>query len=70
MLHLQPDNHFKLFAMKKAINTFQVLSLALLAAVIMTGCNCNNDSQPTTTIEKTDNGKIAIETIMTRTSIR
>ena len=67
---MQPDNHFKLFAMKKAINTFQVFSLALLAVVLMTGCNCNNDSQPTTTIEKTDNGKIAIETIMTRTSIR
>ena len=36
----------------------------------MTGCNCNNNSQPTTTVEKTDNGKIAIENIMTRTSIR
>jgi nitroreductase len=56
--------------MKKAINTFQVLALALFVVAIMTGCNCNNDSQPTTTIEKTDNGKIAIQTIMTRTSIR
>jgi nitroreductase len=53
--------------MKKAINTFQVLVLALFVVAIMTGCNCNNEVQPTNT---TDNGKIAIETIMTRTSIR
>ncbi|MBQ6304993.1 MAG: nitroreductase family protein [Bacteroidales bacterium] len=33
----------------------------------MTGCNCNNEVQPTNT---TDNGKISMETIMTRTSIR
>ena len=50
--------------------TFKVLAMALLAVVFMTGCNCNNNSQPTTTVEKTDNGKIAIENIMTRTSIR
>ena len=53
--------------MKKAINTFRVLVLTLLAAIVMTGCNCNNEVQPTNT---TDNGKIAMETIMTRTSIR
>lgn len=64
---MQPDNHFKLFTMKKAINTFQVLVLALFVVAIMTGCNCNNEVQPTNT---TDNGKTAIETIMTRTSIR
>ena len=64
---MQPDNHFKLFSMKKAINTFQVLALALFVVAIMTGCNCNNEVQPT---ETTDNGKTAIETIMTRTSIR
>lgn len=54
--------------MKNTPTTFGVLALALLAAVIMTGCNCNN--QPTAVVEKTDNGKIAMETIMTRTSIR
>ena len=48
--------------MKKTLNLF-VLTLAIL----LTGCNCNENTQPT---EKTDNGKIAIETIMTRTSIR
>ena len=53
--------------MKKAINTFQVLVLALFVVAVMTGCNCNNEVQPTNT---TDNGKTAIETIMTRTSIR
>ena len=53
--------------MKKAINTFRVLILTLLAAIVMTGCNCNNEVQPTNT---TDNGKISMETIMTRTSIR
>ena len=64
---MQPDNHIKLFSMKKAINTFQVLVLALFVVAVMTGCNCNNEVQPTNT---TDNGKTAIETIMTRTSIR
>ena len=64
---MQPDNHFKLFSMKKAINTIQVLVLALFVVAVMTGCNCNNEVQPT---ETTDNGKTAIETIMTRTSIR
>ena len=53
--------------MKKAINSFQVLVLALFVVAIMTGCNCNNEVQP---INTTDNGKTAIETIMTRTSIR
>ena len=54
--------------MKNTPTTFGVLALALLAAVIMTGCNCNN--QPAAVVEKTDNGKIAIDNIMTRTSIR
>lgn len=56
--------------MKNSNKSLRVLALALLAVAIMTGCNCNNDSQTTITNEKTDNGKIAIETIMTRTSIR
>ena len=51
----------------KNVNTLRLLALALLAAVFMTGCNCNETVQP---VEKTDNGKIAIENIMTRTSIR
>ena len=51
----------------KNAKTFKVLTLALLAAVLMTGCNCNESVQP---VEKTDNGKIAIDNIMTRTSIR
>ena len=41
--------------------------LFMLAAIFMTGCNCN-DNQTTTTIDNTKND--AIETIMTRTSIR
>ena len=51
----------------KKVNTLRLLTLALLATVFMTGCNCNETVQP---VEKTDNGKIAIENIMTRTSIR
>ena len=42
--------------------------MALFAVIFMTGCNCNN--QPAAVVEKTDNGKIAIDNIMTRTSIR
>ena len=53
--------------MKNAKISFRVLALALLAAVFMTCCNCNETVQP---VEKTDNGKIAIDNIMTRTSIR
>ena len=53
--------------MKNSNKSLRVLALALLAAFVMTGCNCNNEVQPTDT---TDNGKTAIETIMTRTSIR
>ena len=56
--------------MKNSNKTFRVLALALFAAFLMTGCNCNNEVQPTNATEKTDNGKTAIETIMTRTSIR
>ena len=44
-----------------------VLATVTLAALLMTGCNCNETVQP---VEKTDNGKIAIDNIMTRTSIR
>lgn len=51
----------------KKVNTLRLLTLALLATVFMTGCNCNETVQP---VEKIDNGKIAIENIMTRTSIR
>lgn len=52
--------------MKNAKKTLQVLVLALLSASIMAGCNCNNDQQTNTS----DNMNNAIETIMTRTSIR
>ena len=50
-------------------NTFTLfaIALAILTAVFVTGCNCNNNEQPT---NNTDNGKTAIENIMTRTSIR
>ena len=41
--------------------------LFMLAAIFMTGCNCNNN-QTTTTTDNTK--KDAMETIMTRTSIR
>lgn len=51
----------------KSTKTLRVFALALFAAVLMTGCNCNETVQP---VEKTDNGKIAIDNIMTRTSIR
>ena len=51
----------------KNAKTLRAFAIALFAAVLMTGCNCNESVQP---VEKTDNGKIAIETIMTRTSIR
>ena len=51
----------------KNTKTLRVLALALFAAFLMTGCNCNETVQP---VEKTDNGKIAIDNIMTRTSIR
>lgn len=53
--------------MKNTKKSFRVLALALFATAVMTGCNCNNDVQPTNT---TDNMSNAIETIMTRTSIR
>lgn len=53
--------------MKKANKSLRVLAVALLAAVFMTGCNCNKNEQPTNT---SDNMNNAIETIMTRTSIR
>ena len=53
--------------MKNANKFLRVLAVALLAAVFMTGCNCNKNDQPTNT---TDNKNDAIETIMTRTSIR
>ena len=53
--------------MKNTNKPLRVLALALLVAVFMTGCNYNNNIQPT---EKTDKGNAAIEAIMTRTSIR
>lgn len=51
----------------KNARTLRVFALALFAALLMTGCNSNETVQ---TVEKTDNGKIAIDNIMTRTSIR
>ncbi len=44
----------------------RTVSLLLLAATVMTGCNCNNN-QPS---NSSDNMNNAIETLMTRTSIR
>ena len=43
----------------------RVLAMALLAAAVMTGCNGNSQ-----TTNDADNKNAAIETIMTRTSIR
>ena len=56
--------------MKNRNNSIKALALALLTVVFMTGCNCNDNNQPATMTTKTDNGKIAVEAIMTRTSIR
>ena len=53
--------------MKNTNKSLRVLALALFAAAVMTSCNCNNNDQPTKT---SDNMNNAIETIMTRTSIR
>lgn len=51
--------------------SFRALAMALFAAAFMTGCKCNNNDnnncEPASTTENLDN---AIETIMTRTSIR
>lgn len=44
-----------------------VLVWALFAATFMTGCNCNKETNPSNT---TNNMNNAIETIMTRTSVR
>ena len=46
-------------------NFMQVFAMALLAATVMTGCNGNSK-----TTNDSDNKNAAIETIMTRTSIR
>ena len=51
--------------MKNTRKPMQVLATALLAAVLMTSCNGNSQ-----TTNNTDNKNAAIETIMTRTSIR
>lgn len=51
----------------KNARTLWVFALALFTALLMNGCNSNETVQ---TVEKTDNGKIAIDNIMTRTSIR
>ena len=53
--------------MKNTNKSLRVLAMALFAAAVMTSCNCNNNDQPTNT---SDNMNNAIETIMTRTSIR
>ncbi len=54
--------------MKNKRNTLGVLALALLAAFLMAGC-CN-ETVKTETTENIDKGKITLETLMTRTSIR
>lgn len=51
--------------MKNSKKTMRVLAMALLAAAVMAGCNGNKQ-----TTNEADNKNAAIETIMTRTSIR
>lgn len=51
--------------MKNNKKSMRVLAMALLAAAVMTGCNGNSQ-----TTNDADNKNAAIETIMTRTSIR
>lgn len=51
--------------MKNSKKTMRVLTMALLAAAVMMGCNGNSQ-----TTNDADNKNAAIETIMTRTSIR
>ena len=54
--------------MKNKGKSLKVMALSLIMAALMTGCNCNNpDSNTSVNNEVKDN---AIETIMTRTSIR
>ena len=54
--------------MKNKGNSLKVMAFSLIVAAFMTGCNCNNpDSNTSVNNEGKDN---AIETIMTRTSIR
>ncbi len=54
--------------MKNKGKSLKVMALSLIVAAFMTGCNCNNpDSNMSVDNEVKDN---AIETIMTRTSIR
>ena len=54
--------------MKNKGKSLKVMALSLIMAAFMTGCNCNNpDSNTSVNNEVKDN---AIETIMTRTSIR
>lgn len=54
--------------MKNKGKSLKVMALSLIVAAFMTGCNCNNpDSNTSVDNEVKDN---AIETIMTRTSIR
>lgn len=52
--------------MKNTIKRF-AFALAILTAVVVTGCNCNKE---TNTSNNADTMNTAIETIMTRTSIR
>lgn len=54
--------------MKNKGKSLKVMALSLIVAAFMTGCNCNNpDSNTSVDNEVKDN---AVETIMTRTSIR
>ena len=54
--------------MKNKGKSLKVMAFSLIVAAFMTGCNCNNpDSNTSVNNEGKDN---AIETIMTRTSIR
>lgn len=54
--------------MKNKGKSLKVMALSLIVAAFMTGCNCNNPDSNTSVDNEVKNN--AIETIMTRTSIR
>ena len=59
--------------MKKTSKFIHMISMTLIVATMMTGCNCNktNDSNAQCDAQATpDNGKVIYESIMSRTSVR
>ncbi len=59
--------------MKKTSKIIHMISMTLIVATMMTGCNCNktNDSNAQCDAQTTpDNGKVIYESIMSRTSVR